>query len=132
MNMGYIVIYIIQFILPIIICEKIFSDKDRNGGAFIGLFSGLLGLGIIGIMVCSFVPPREGIYFCKSCNKVLNKNFMFCPYCGLNVEKVEYELENDVIIKNGANWACSKCGAINEMYRIKCKKCNKDYKNVEE
>jgi Zn finger protein HypA/HybF involved in hydrogenase expression len=114
--------------MSIIICEKIFYDKNRFGGAFIGVIFGLFGLSLVGIIICAFVSAKNDKILCIKCQELIYTKYTYCPFCG---EKREEILNNnDIIIDKMQSWLCSECYTVNEGYIIKCKKCGK-YNNID-
>jgi RNA polymerase subunit RPABC4/transcription elongation factor Spt4 len=68
---------------------------------------------------------------CPICNKVLAKEWDFCPYCKLNEHRDELEMKKSVaaLDKNKAS-KCAKCGYLLDPAWITCPKCFAKEKNL--
>jgi hypothetical protein len=79
-------------------------------------------------MIVSVVEDQPS---CPICNKVLAKNWDFCPYCKLEEQKDELNMKKSVatIDKNKTS-KCSKCGYILDPSWITCPKCFAKDKNL--
>ena len=119
--------FAVQLIIVSIIGSKIGNDKGRNGFVY-GFVPGLFGFGIFGILFLLFLPSLKKQNCCVKCGNTYKDNANYCPICGIKIENIltldkKHTEEPDILLDN--NWICSNCGNNNEMYMIKCNKCNK-------
>jgi ribosomal protein L40E len=67
---------------------------------------------------------------CKKCGATVNKQFIFCPYCGTK----EFEQPNlikkkivDKVQRNKDIWICGNCNTSNNITIDFCEKCGKEF-----
>ena len=65
--------------------------------------------------------------YCKKCNRVVQKDWSFCPHCGSRIERININLSNSTVTRVGTlrslDFSTYACTDIDSCYHVDCDDC---------